>query len=218
MPASLRADKLHGKIPHMIRLGEKEILLPRNSVRFPVELRPPQGFALDDPGTWPRVEGRLEFVRGRLLFMPPCGDEQGDVAIDVALILRTWTQTHSDYIVSGNEAGMLLGGEVRGADAAVWHRRDAAVRTGGYRRTPPILAAEVAGQDEGADELRGKASWYLSHGVKVVWLILPASREVIVIEAAGERRFGPDDELLQHPDLPALSPPVAAFFAQLAPG
>jgi hypothetical protein len=33
---------------------------------------------------WPAVAGRLEFVGGRLLFMPPCGELQQQTAIDVA--------------------------------------------------------------------------------------------------------------------------------------
>src|SRR5262249_47348486 len=43
------------------------------SIRFPVELDIPAGFDPGDPATWPRVEGRLEYVAGKLLYMPPCG-------------------------------------------------------------------------------------------------------------------------------------------------
>lgn len=200
----------------MVRLGEKAVLLSRESVRFPIELHPPPGFLPEDPQTWPEVDGRLEYVGGRLLFMPPCGDEQGDVAMDVALILRTWTESHPDYVVSGNEAGILLAGEVRGADAAVWRKQDAAPRTGGYRRVPPLLAVEVAGRDEGAETLRDKAGWYLARGVSVVWLVFPASRDVLVVDAGGERRVNAPESLPPRADLPGLTPPVAAFFAQLA--
>ncbi len=56
---------------------DETITLPR-AVRFPVELVPPHGFDAESLETWPRVVGRLEWVNGRLLYMPPCGDRQQD--------------------------------------------------------------------------------------------------------------------------------------------
>ena len=46
------------------------------TVRYPVELVPPDGFDPARVETWPRIDGRLEWVEGRLLFMPPCGERQ----------------------------------------------------------------------------------------------------------------------------------------------
>ena len=46
------------------------------TVRYPVELVPPEGFDPARVETWPRIDGRLEWVEGRLLFMPPCGERQ----------------------------------------------------------------------------------------------------------------------------------------------
>ena len=40
----------------------------------------------------------------------------------VVRLLGNWSVAHSQFVVAGNEAGMLLDGEVRGADAAVWRR------------------------------------------------------------------------------------------------
>src|SRR5438128_9527336 len=36
-------------------------------------LGPPEGFRPEEPASWPRIDGRLEWVGGRLLYMPPCG-------------------------------------------------------------------------------------------------------------------------------------------------
>jgi len=41
-----------------------------------VELDPPLGFDPARLEAWPAVEGRLRWVEGRLLYMPPCGDRQ----------------------------------------------------------------------------------------------------------------------------------------------
>lgn len=184
-------------------------------VRYPIELHPPPGFKPDDATTWPKVEGRLEYVAGRLLYMPPCGDLQQDVTIDIAYVLRTWSREHPDWVVGGNEAGMTLAGETRGADAAIWRKADTGPHTGGYRKVAPVLAVEVAGQDEQAEDLRVKARWYLEHGVEVVWIVVPEAREVLVITVHGETRHAMGERLPAHAGLPGLAPEVRELFAQL---
>jgi Uma2 family endonuclease len=132
-------------------------------------------------------------------------------------LLFAWAESHPGFVVAGNEAGMLLDGEVRGADAAVWRREAAGSHTGRYRRVPPLLAVEVGGQDEGESELRQKARWYLEHGVHVVWLVLPETRQVLVLTKDGECRHGPQGTLPPLAVLPGLEPAVARFFVQLDP-
>src|SRR5687768_438963 len=169
-------------------------LLPDDSrigligVRFPVELRA-EGSELSEPSTWPAIDGRLEYVGGRLLYMPPCADYQQDVAMDVAFILRSWSEQRQEYVVGGNEAGMKLGDDIRAADVAVWRASDVRERSGRLRAIPPVLAVEVAGEDEDERVLRDKARWYLQHGVTTVWLVIPETREVVVLNPAGEHRF-----------------------------
>lgn len=195
-------------------LFQDMIPVPR-AARFPVELQPPPGFRPDDPSTWPRVPGRLEFVGGRLLYMTPCGDVQQDVVGSIAGLLDRWVDAHPGFTFGTNEAGMLLGGEVRAADAAVWSRSALGPYDGTFRRVAPILAVEVAGASEDEDVLRAKAQWYLDHGVEVVWLVLPASRTVLVITPQGEFRHRPGERLPGHASLPDLEPEVARFFKRL---
>jgi Uma2 family endonuclease len=198
----------------LVRIDEG-LSLPRDAIRFPIELRKPAGMEVADPATWPTVEGRLEVVGGRLLYMPPCADVQQDTVADVAFVLRSWSELHSGFVAGTNEAGMKLGDEVRGADAAVWRADDLGPRDGRFRRTPPILAVEVAGQDEDEAFLRAKAAWYLDHGVAAVWMVLPAPREVVVIDAAGEARFGVADRIPERQELAGLTPEVRKLFAQI---
>lgn len=183
-------------------------------VRFPVELRA-EGFTPEQPSTWPKLEGRLEFVEGRLLYVPPCADNQQDVAMDVAFVLRSWSETHPEFVVGGNEAGMKLGGDVRAADIAVWRADAARPRSGRVRMVPPVLAVEVSGEDESEQVLRAKAHWYLRHGVSLVWLVFPEPREVLVLSAVGEARLGVGQTLPPDEQLPGLEPAVAQLFAQL---
>lgn len=196
---------------------EESIELPR-AIRFPVEMIPPVGFDPEEPATWPRVDGHLEFVDGRLWYMPPCGQDQQQTVADVVVTLGVWSRAHPGFVVGTNEAGMRLLGSTRGADAAVWSRDALGPSTTNLPRVPPVLAVEVAGQDDTEDHLQGKASWYFTAGVRVVWLVLPATREVVVLTPAGEARFGHDARLPEHPALPGLAPAVRELFVQLDAG
>lgn len=196
-------------------LDDDAVLLRRTGVRFPVELRP-RGLNGDDPSTWPEAEGRLEWVEGRLLYMPPYADIQQDVAVDLVHVLRSWSETKAGFVVGGNEAGMRLGKDIRAADAAVWLRAAVGPSKGRLRDAPPLLAAEVAGQDEDEGSLRDKAAWYLRHGVGIVWLIFPDSREVMVLSSASEARYRVTEQIAEDERLPGLAPLVELFFVQLA--
>ena len=196
---------------------EETIPVPR-AIRFPVELIPPEGFDPERIETWPKVEGRLEYVNGRLLYMPPCGDMQQDTVADVVGVLLQWARAHAGFVVSTNEAGMLLHGGARGADAAIWRRSELGQYRHKFRRVPPVLAVEVAGEDEDEPVLRDKAAWYLGAGVQVVWLVLPEQREVVVLTGTGERRCRCAETLPPHPTLPDLTPHVDDFFVQISAG
>jgi len=195
-------------------LDDDAIVLRRKGVRFPVELRP-VSFVGADPTTWPEVEGRIEWVGGRLLYTPPCADLQQDVAVDVVHLLRSWSEHTPGFVVGGNEAGMKLGDDIRAADAAVWRRADVGPSVGRLRHVAPILAVEVAGQDEDENALRDKARWYLEHGVSVVWLVVPEHRSVHVLTTSGESEHRGSDQLPPQQRLPGLVPVVTQFFLQI---
>jgi len=194
---------------------EETIPVPA-TVKFPVELMPPPGFDPPRLETWPRVEGRLEWVEGRLFYMPPCGDRQQDTVADVVITLGNWVRSHPEFVVGTNEAGMFLGEDGRGADAAIWRRADVGPYQGGFRRVQPLLAVEVAGRYERERQLREKARWYLEAGVPVVWIVLPKKREVLIVTAAGDTRHRRGERLPGDPRLPGLAPMVDELFVQVS--
>jgi Uma2 family endonuclease len=191
---------------------DEMIQIPR-AVRFPIELVPPPGFDPERTSTWPRVPGRLEWHEGRLLYMPPCGEVQQATVTDVVITLGAWVRHHREFVLGTNEAGMRLQGSTRAADAAIWRRADFGFASG-VARKPPLLAVEVAGADDPESTLIDKARWYLEVGVSVVWLVLPESRDVVVVTAAGTHRAASHELLPPHPDLPRLSVRVSDFFLQ----
>lgn len=191
-------------------------VVPRAAVTFPAKLPVPEGFEPDDLESWPAVTGRLEYVKGALWFMPPTGDYQQTTASDVTTELNLWRRRAAGFVVGSNEAGMLLGGEVRGADAAVWRKSDIPKsRSNKLHRVPPVLAVEVTGRDETLELLREKSRWYLDHGVAVVWLADPGSRTVIVITKDGEQSYGRGVQIPECVELPGLSPAVDDLFGQI---
>lgn len=196
---------------------DETITLPR-AVRFPVELIAPPGFDPEEPRTWPRVDGRLEVVEDRLLFLPPCADEQQETVTDIVIALGAWVRSHSGFVLGTNEAGMRLAGATRAADAAIWRRSDVGSATGSLRRHPPVLAVEVAGVDEPEQALREKAAWYLAVGTDTVWIVLPRTREVVVITARGEARARGDEVIAVIDALPGLVVRAADLFVQLGGG
>ena len=135
--------------------------------------------------------------------------------MDVVHTLRSWSDAAPQFVVGGNEAGMKLGADIRAADAAVWLRESVGVSKGRLRPVPPLLAVEVAGQDEDEATLRQKARWYLEHGVSVVWLVLPETPEVIVLAPQTDSRHARGERLPEHAALPNLAPSVDQFFRQL---
>jgi hypothetical protein len=102
---------------------DEVLVLPR-AVRFPIELLPPAGFDPEKLHTWPQIAGRLEYAEGRLLYTPPCSDEQQDTVADVVIALGAWVRRHPEFVLGTNEAGMRIEGATRAADAAVWRRAD----------------------------------------------------------------------------------------------
>jgi Uma2 family endonuclease len=125
-------------------------------------------------------------------------------------VLVDWARKNPGFDVAGNEAGVILDGEVRGLDGAVF-KSSGKKRSTGFRRVAPILAVEVQGEEETTESLREKAAWYLEHGAATVWLVLPAQNIVLVVSASAERRLRERDRLPAPAGLNGLTPLAAAL-------
>jgi Uma2 family endonuclease len=185
-------------------------------VVFPVEIEKPPGFDPERPSTWPDDDGRLELVQGRLLYMPPTGRDQSHTIVDIVGELAAWATAHPEFTVASNEPGMKLGGDVRAADAAVWRIEDPPHERDRVALVPPLLAIEVAGRDDTEAALREKAAWYLASGVLTVWIVVPATRSIIVLEGDREQRFATGETLPAPIALADLRPRVDACFRQVS--
>src|SRR5262249_58343283 len=104
----------------------------------------------------------------------------------------SWLRRHPELVGGTNEAGLLLDGDVRAPDLAVFRARDVDESSGGFLRAAPVLAVEVTGEREDEIALREKARWDLAKGSAVAWPVLAEPAEVVVLTAAGERRCALD--------------------------
>jgi Uma2 family endonuclease len=191
------------------------VAVPLSGVTLPLPIPVPAGFASDRLDTWPDVEGKLEYVEGRLLYTPPSGDLQQDTCADVIGVLKVWRRSQRHFVIGANEAGIRLGDETRAADVAVWETSALSDYDGRLRRAAPLLAVEVAGKFDTPGALRDKARWYLSHGSAVVWLLFPLPRQVIVVTSAGETTHELGERLPLRAELPNLEPLVDELFEQV---
>ena len=116
---------------------------PREGVgaaRSEGELIPPEGFDPARLETWPEAEGRLEYVDGRLLYLPPYGDLQQDTTSDIVLTLGAWVRASPAFVLGTNEAGMRRADATRavGGVEKQWDLEPFVVRVQSTNRFPHV--------------------------------------------------------------------------------
>lgn len=174
--------------------------------------------ALED-GEW-----LYELVEGRLVRMPGVGGGHGHINLNVASRLNTYVAQHGLGIVLVGEIGFLLSrpaepDTVLAADVAFVRSEHMPARESpewaSYWRVAPDLAVEVASPSQYRPEMATKARAWLRAGVRLVWLLWSAQRQVDVWRA-GETRasatLNSTDTLDGADVLPGFTVPVASFF------
>ena len=85
-----------------------------------------------------------------------------------------------------------------------------------YPRLAPDLLIEVLSPGQPAGRFADKIQFYLLHGVRLVWVVDPAERTVLVFRPGEPARALTGDATLDGGDvLPGFSVPVAEIFAQI---
>jgi Uma2 family endonuclease len=74
---------------------------------------------------------------------------------------------------------------------------------------PPDLAVEILSPDDRMIKVMAKVEFYLANGVRLVWVINPEARTVIVMSSPTESRTLHEDDVLDGGDvIPGFSVPV----------
>jgi Uma2 family endonuclease len=126
----------------------------------------------------------FELLRGQVIEVPRPSNPHGRVCINVGLQLEEYAKRRGNEYLRSNDAGVILQRNpdtVRRPDVALYEDApDSSNSQTGYGEIPPRLAVEVLSPSDNAGRVLSKITDYLTHGVRLVWLVDPEDRSVTV--------------------------------------
>ena len=164
---------------------------------------------------------RFELVDGALV-ENPAGFESDIVGGEVYSALRAFCVANRTGLATSEASYQCFPDaptKVRRPDASfIRAERLPAIIPRGNCRIAPDLAVEVVSPNELFSAVREKVREYLSAGVRLVWVVNPPTRSVLVYRADGTvADIGPDGELDGDDVLPGFRCPVASLFPSPRP-
>ena len=103
---------------------------------------------------------------------------------------------------------------MRGPDVAFWSITRQPALPADYFEIPPDIAVEVLSPDDRRKDVREKVKDYLTHGVRLVWLVDPETRTVTIYQGSLRGTELDESDTLTGGDvLPDFSCKVADLFA-----
>lgn len=149
----------------------------------------------------------------------PMGAESDEIALGVGSVLRQFVRTNRLGHVYGSQTGF----QCFPKDAKLVRMPDTSfVAAGklpgdktpeGYIKVAPDIAIEVASPNEMYEEVEAKVADYRSAGVKLIWVVSPKSRTVVIRRLDGTCAELIESGTLSGEDvLPGFACPVAELF------
>jgi len=164
----------------------------------PTVITADQLLVLDEPGVC------HELVRGQLKRMTPAGHWHGGVVGLLAARLGSHVFDRRLGVVYGAETGFLLAREpdtVLAPDAAFVVSDRVPAESAGFFVGAPDLAVEVVSPGDSARGVHEKAREWLLAGARVVWVVDPKARSVVIHGPGGRVRTLDSDDILHGGDL-----------------
>lgn len=166
----------------------------------------------------PRNGSKQELVKGVIVTMAQPGFQHGEVQVNSSFLLKTYARAfNAGRVVT--ETGVITQENpdtVRGPDVSFYSMdkipKDQQPK--GYLLIPPDLILEILSPGNRSKEIRRKIEEYFARGVRMVWVIDPEERTVMVYRSVDEARLLHESATLTAEDLlPGFSCKVAEFFA-----
>lgn len=155
--------------------------------------------ALDEPEN----EHLTELVGGVVVREPRPGRPHGRLQARLAYHLESWAAEHGAEVTV--ESGYVLSEEpatVRGPDVAVvLDPRSAVDHPSGWLRGAPDVAAEILSPHDTSSAIRRKTVEYLEAGARLVWLVDPEARSVLVHRPDGSANLLRQSDTLRGEDV-----------------
>ena len=161
---------------------------------------------------------RGELIRGVLCETMPTGQRHGTIVMNLGGELRNYIKPRRLGTLVGSDAGVLVERDpdtVREPDIAFTsvERMPLGDDLDTYAEAIPDLVVEVVSPNDKPPEVREKARMWLSHGVRLVWVVYPETRSVDVYQADAPTVTLDDTQSLDGLDvLPGFSCAVADIF------
>jgi Uma2 family endonuclease len=160
---------------------------------------------------------KQELVRGVIVTMPPPGFRHGLRQVRVSRLLDEFATRNRLGRVTV-ESGVVTEHDpdtVRGPDVSYWsaERLPLDQEPEGYPDVAPDLCAEILSPGNKGPRVRDKLREYFDRGVRMVWVVDPEDRTVIVYKSPDEGRFLHDTATLSGEEvLPGFSCRVGDLF------
>ncbi|WP_240807110.1 Uma2 family endonuclease [Polyangium spumosum] len=159
-----------------------------------------------------------EIVDGEWVPMTRGTWRHGEIVGSIYFLLKLYAREQPGWSVAVADPGVKLArnpDRLRGPDVAMV--RTERVPTGkgvdGWLEGAPDLAVEVVGDSQSISEMTKKALEYLAGGSKMVWLVDPEPRRVVLFTPPNQVKIlGPEDTLDGSDVLPGFSCKVADLF------
>ena len=176
----------------------------------------PKLTTMDEFCLLPDNGARCELLKGVVLELPPAGYEHGDLTMNVAAALKAHAQAHQLGRVVF-ESGFVVSRDpdtVRAPDCAfVSAERVPVPRPEKYFEGPPDLAVEVVSPGDTASDVHEKVTQWLDAGARLVWVIYPRTRTVVVYNSRKDATILRDDDTLSGEGVvPGFELPVGRIF------
>ena len=165
---------------------------------------------------------RGELIRGVLCETMPTGQEHGEIVMNLGIELGNFVKPRRLGRLMASDAGVWLERDpdtVREPDIAYFstERVPAGARVTGYSEAAPDLVVEIVSPNDSRREVHDKARMWLSHDVRLVWVVHPDTRTVDVHQAdCPVGTLAEDDHLDGLDVLPGFACPVSAVFGEQA--
>jgi Uma2 family endonuclease len=166
----------------------------------------------------PENRGRIcELERGVIVEMSRPGKPHGMICANVAGILRNYVIARKKGYVCSNDTGVIVERNpdtVRGPDVLFFEDAESSDEVEEkYGTTPPLLAVEVLSPNDTHGKVMRRVQEQFRFGTKLVWILDPDARNVIVHAPGGEDCVVEEtEELTGNGILPDFRCRVAEFF------
>lgn len=159
----------------------------------------------------PRDGRKYELVDGEIR-VSPAGARHGKIALKLGARLLSFVEERGlGHVLDSSTGFRLPGGNVRSPDVAVVARGrfESEEAPEGFSPVPPDLAVEILSPDERQRAVLDKVGEYLDAGVRLVWVLDPASRTATVYRSlTGVRTLDRDDALEGEDVIPGFACPL----------